>query len=199
MTFKSVCRQLSVSYTLFRADGTPIRALAHITLLQTEKTVNAPRRGNRTPGQNPTLAAIGGQRARLVRDGDSLQSIAYEAYGDPGLWRPIAEANGIDRPVARAPRFGPRDPEARRLMAAISDRVATLTVKIDGQPLEERYAQRVVEVRVDDHRYLPDAFLIRITDPRRSRTRSTASRARCGSARRSRSRCRRPMSSASRC
>jgi nucleoid-associated protein YgaU len=35
-----------------------------------------------------------------VRDGDSLQSIAFDAYGDPTRWRPIAEANGIDDPLA---------------------------------------------------------------------------------------------------
>jgi len=98
-TFKSVCRQLSVNYTLFRPDGTPIRAEARLTLLQTEKTVDAPRRGNATPGQNPTLLAAAGQRARRVRDGDSLPAIAYEAYGDPTRWRAIAEANGIDDPL----------------------------------------------------------------------------------------------------
>ena len=34
-----------------------------------------------------------------MRDGDSLPSIAYDAYGDPTRWRPIAEANGIDNPM----------------------------------------------------------------------------------------------------
>jgi nucleoid-associated protein YgaU len=36
----------------------------------------------------------------VVRDGDSLQSIAYAMYGDPTRWRSIAEANGIDDPLA---------------------------------------------------------------------------------------------------
>jgi hypothetical protein len=98
-TFKSVCRQLSVTYTLFRPDGTPIRADAKLTLLQTEKTVDAPRTGNRTPGTNPVLIGPGGERSHVVRDGDSLPSIAYAAYGDPTLWRPIAEANDIDDPL----------------------------------------------------------------------------------------------------
>jgi len=51
-------------------------------------------------------------------------------------------------------------------MPDLRDRVATVTVRLDGEALDERYAQRLVEVRVDDHRYLPDAFLIRINDPR---------------------------------
>ena len=39
----------------------------------------------------------------LVREGDSLASIAFAAYGDPTLWRTIAEANEIDDPL-RLPR-----------------------------------------------------------------------------------------------
>jgi nucleoid-associated protein YgaU len=31
--------------------------------------------------------------------GDSLPSIAWREYGDPTLWRPIAERNGIDDPM----------------------------------------------------------------------------------------------------
>ena len=38
-------------------------------------------------------------RSHVVRDGDSLQSIAYAAYGDPTQWRSIAIANGIDDPM----------------------------------------------------------------------------------------------------
>ena len=41
-----------------------------------------------------------GLRVHQVRDGDSLPSIAYDAYGDPTRWRPIAEANGIDNPLS---------------------------------------------------------------------------------------------------
>ncbi|MDX6705728.1 MAG: hypothetical protein QOI48_1574, partial [Solirubrobacteraceae bacterium] len=35
----------------------------------------------------------------VVRDGDSLASIAYQAYGDATQWRTIAQANGIDDPL----------------------------------------------------------------------------------------------------
>jgi nucleoid-associated protein YgaU len=34
-----------------------------------------------------------------VKDGDSLQSVAHRTYGDPGRWRLIAEANGVDNPL----------------------------------------------------------------------------------------------------
>jgi len=38
--------------------------------------------------------------SRVVRRGDSLASIAADAYGDPTQWRAIAEANGIENPFA---------------------------------------------------------------------------------------------------
>lgn len=34
-----------------------------------------------------------------VKSGDSLTLIAAQVYGDPRLWRLIAEANGIDDPL----------------------------------------------------------------------------------------------------
>ena len=34
-----------------------------------------------------------------VKAGDKLPLIAAQVYGDPRLWRPIAEANGIANPL----------------------------------------------------------------------------------------------------
>jgi nucleoid-associated protein YgaU len=34
----------------------------------------------------------------VVKDGDTLQSVAHHTYGDPNSWRMIAEANEIDNP-----------------------------------------------------------------------------------------------------
>ena len=92
-TFVAVCDSLSVQFTMFRPNGTPVRAKAKISLLQAEPTVG------KGP-QNPTTRGIAGQRTHVVRDGDSIQSVAHQAYGDPTLWRRIAEANGIDDPLS---------------------------------------------------------------------------------------------------
>ena len=35
---------------------------------------------------------------RRVRRGDSVTAIAADVYGDPALWRVIAEANNLDDP-----------------------------------------------------------------------------------------------------
>jgi nucleoid-associated protein YgaU len=36
---------------------------------------------------------------RTIKAGDHLPVIAAEVYGDPRLWRSIAEANDIDDPI----------------------------------------------------------------------------------------------------
>jgi len=102
VTFNAVCDSLSVQYTMFRTDGTPIRAQAKLSLTQVEPAM-LQRGGSASryeaPRQNPTTMGIAGLRSHMVRDGDSLQSIAYAAYGDATLWRRIADANGIDDPT----------------------------------------------------------------------------------------------------
>jgi nucleoid-associated protein YgaU len=50
-------------------------------------------------GQNPTSGALSAQDAHVLVAGDTLQSVAFRRYGNPNLWRGIAEANGIDDPM----------------------------------------------------------------------------------------------------
>jgi Contractile injection system tube protein/LysM domain len=97
-SFKAVCRHLHVQFELFSADGTPIRALAALTLVQVEKDA---RSGSGTPAapQNPTTRADQRVRSHTVREGDSLPLLAFEYLGDPTRWREIAVASGIDDPL----------------------------------------------------------------------------------------------------
>jgi nucleoid-associated protein YgaU len=90
---------LTIQYVLFHPNGEPIRATVDIELAQAEKADTASS-GGTGQGQNPTTRSMSGLRIHRVRDGDSLPSIAYDAYGDPTRWRPIAEANGIDNPLS---------------------------------------------------------------------------------------------------
>jgi hypothetical protein len=89
---KGVPVSLSIRYVLFRPNGEPVRAFVDLELAQAEKSTDG-------KAQNPTTRAIAGLRARTIRDGDSLPSLAYDAYGDATEWRAIAEANGIDDPM----------------------------------------------------------------------------------------------------
>jgi nucleoid-associated protein YgaU len=92
-SFKGVTKSLTVQYQLFSDKGEPIRADVKLTLMQWDVKGAAWR-------QNPTTRSVGGLGAHIVRDGDSLPSIAYRTYGDATRWRPIAEANGIDDPLS---------------------------------------------------------------------------------------------------
>lgn len=89
--FKAVVTSLSVKYTLFRHDGTPVRAIASLSLQEADDE-------NDLPGTNPTSYAEPGYRRRVVEPHDSLALIAYQEYGDSSKWRPIAEANHITDP-----------------------------------------------------------------------------------------------------
>jgi hypothetical protein len=97
-TFKSVCTSLTVAYKLFRPNGDPIRADVKMTLKQAEPASTASSTGANL-GTNPTTRANAGHGVHTVKDGDSLPSIAYDAYGDATTWRAIADANGIENPL----------------------------------------------------------------------------------------------------
>lgn len=98
LPFKAVCTSLSVAYKLFRPNGLPIRAEVKMTLKQAEEASTASSTGaNR--GTNPTTRAQAGHGVHLVKDGDSLPSIAYQTYGDATEWRAIAHANDIENPM----------------------------------------------------------------------------------------------------
>ena len=81
---------VNARYTLFRRDGTPVRATVNASFKEVPQD---------SAGQNPTSGGPAGRRTRLVGDGDTLQSIAYAEYGDAALWRGLAAANGVDDPL----------------------------------------------------------------------------------------------------
>ncbi len=89
-TFPAVITSVSAKYTLFRSDGTPIRAVCSVSM---EEMPGAP------PRQNPTSGSDSIRRVHRTVIGDSLASIAYDEYGDPNHWRPLAAFNGIDDPL----------------------------------------------------------------------------------------------------
>jgi hypothetical protein len=97
-TFKAVCTSLTCTYQLFEPNGDPIRADIKLDLKQAEPASTASA-NSANLGTNPTTRSAGDAGVHLVKDGDSLPSIAYRAYGDATRWRTIAEANAIDDPL----------------------------------------------------------------------------------------------------
>lgn len=90
-TFKAVITQLTEKCTLFRDDGIPIRATLDVTFLQAKDA-------GVYPAQNPTTMGTTGYKQWTVRDGDTIDWIAYSEYGDSKMWRFIADVNGLDDP-----------------------------------------------------------------------------------------------------
>jgi nucleoid-associated protein YgaU len=89
-SFPAFVTSVSAKYTLFGTDGTPIRAVCSVAL---EEMPGEPWR------QNPTSGSHDVRRVHCTVAGDTLASIAYAQYGDPGQWRAVAAYNGIDDPM----------------------------------------------------------------------------------------------------
>ena len=96
--FKAACTSLTVAFQLFKPNGTPIRADVKLALTQADAATSASASSGNRP-TNPTTRSAGGLGVHVVQDGDSLQSVAHQTYGDPNRWRMVAEANGIDNPL----------------------------------------------------------------------------------------------------
>ena len=99
--FEGILQDVSASYTMFNRSGTPIQATVDITLVQANG-VPVPK-WPAPPGSNPTSHATGARRVHVVVEGDTLASIAYAEYGEPGYWRALAQLNGIDDPLRIKP------------------------------------------------------------------------------------------------
>lgn len=84
--FRGVMTSLTQKFTLFSAEGNPLRANLTVTFLEFLPPEEDQRR------TDPELTS------RIVRRGDSLSTIATEVYGDATQWRSIATANRLSDP-----------------------------------------------------------------------------------------------------
>jgi nucleoid-associated protein YgaU len=89
-------KSVTVNYTRFSAIGIPLRAQVDLTLVEVPTLLGS-------MPTNPTSGGLPGRRSHTVGEGESLQSIATEKYGRPGLWRKIAEVNHITDPAKVRP------------------------------------------------------------------------------------------------
>lgn len=93
--FLGYISSVQAKFTLFTAAGLPVRAVCSITLDEIS--------GKPPPGQNPTSGGLAPRKAHVVVEGDTLAGLAYAEYGNPSLWRAVAEANRLDDPVRLRP------------------------------------------------------------------------------------------------
>jgi hypothetical protein len=149
VTFKAVADNLSVQYLLFRPDGSPIRAQAKLSLIQVEKAQDKSSGAGGGKGKTTPPRALLGSGSHVVRDGDSLPSIAYTHYHDLDRWRVIAEANGIDDPL-RLRRGTTLRPKDRRMISGSEVRTSTAKALEAGVHERNRGA-------IQENLRLPDA------------------------------------------
>jgi nucleoid-associated protein YgaU len=93
-SFPSFVSSVTAKYTLFTPGGTPVRAVCTVAMEEIS---------GEQGGQNPTSGALAARESHVVVAGDTFPSIAYKVYGDAGLWREIAKANGADDPMRLRP------------------------------------------------------------------------------------------------
>ena len=96
ISFKAVVTNINQKFTMFKSDGTPVRATLTVTFQEAAES-------GKYPFQNPTTSSKPGYKIRVVKEGESLDWIAFEEYGNPNLWRHIAETNQIDNPMKLSP------------------------------------------------------------------------------------------------
>jgi hypothetical protein len=85
---RCVLKSASIAYKMFKADGTPLRAV--ITAAFTDSSDDQTRVAL-AQDQSPDLTHM-----RVVKAGDDLPTLCREIYGDQRFYLKVAEANRID-------------------------------------------------------------------------------------------------------
>jgi hypothetical protein len=88
--------------THFLEDGTPVRATLNCTF---KEWID--------PVKKQKIANLIDDPVRIVKRGETLSSIATEEYGDPSLWRIIAQENRLINPRKLSPGLGLTIPPLR--------------------------------------------------------------------------------------
>jgi hypothetical protein len=93
-TSTSLCVMESINeeFTLFAPTGEPLRAKLTVTIRMASTIAVQLHEPLHSPDRTSVVLVVRGQR---------ISDIAYQRYGDPTQWRPIADAN----PSIRNPRF----------------------------------------------------------------------------------------------
>ena len=88
LQFKGFLASCSQRFTRFDAKGQPVRAILNCRFVESPKL-------NRS---SSSLQSPDTTKYHVTQTGDSLWSISEREYGDKGMWREIARANGMANP-----------------------------------------------------------------------------------------------------
>jgi hypothetical protein len=87
LVFSCVLTSVAYRFTLFKPDGTPLRAVAACKFCESKSGAQREREDN---ASSPDLTHL-----RDVRDGDTLPLLSYQVYGNPLLYLAVARANKL--------------------------------------------------------------------------------------------------------
>jgi phage tail protein X len=87
LLFRCRLKTLKITYTLFKPDGTPLRARADATFIGYNDEEEIARRANKS---SPDLSHV-----LTVRAGDTLPLMCYGVYGTSAVYLQVARVNGL--------------------------------------------------------------------------------------------------------
>jgi hypothetical protein len=87
MSFICVCKSFNVTYSLFKDDGSALRATIALTL---SETVDFKTKAKEAQKNSPDLTHM-----RTVKAGDTLPLMTYRIYGDSSYYMEVARINKL--------------------------------------------------------------------------------------------------------
>lgn len=87
-SFQCVLAEANQHYTMFLAEGTPVRARLSVRFQEYTRVETQVQRG----------LFLGPPTLHQITSGDTLPNLAATYLGDPGRWREIADTNSIEDP-----------------------------------------------------------------------------------------------------
>jgi hypothetical protein len=87
LAFNCILKDLKIDYTLFKPDGSALRAILNATFME---VVEEELRAKKMRTSSPDLTHI-----RYVKEGDTLPLMAFQIYGNAALYMQVARFNGI--------------------------------------------------------------------------------------------------------
>jgi hypothetical protein len=95
LKFKCVLEDLVQRFTMFKTDGTPLRAILKVMFKEYSTSASQFKEKPRNSSDHT--------KRILMREGESLSSISAREYRDPTKWRVIAMANDVENPLGVEP------------------------------------------------------------------------------------------------
>jgi Contractile injection system tube protein len=93
---RCVMSNVQVTFERFSSSGAPDRANVNFTVVEEFNIFGM------LP-TNPTSGGLPGRQRHIVSASENMQTISTAAYGNPGMWRGVADANNIDDPFRVKP------------------------------------------------------------------------------------------------